>query len=70
MHNKQPFSVAKKIKLFKCMNGVKNMCWDKNMKKKYWKYVILVHENINKCTKKQENVNIYRQRKEDVTYGL
>lgn len=23
MHNKQPFSVAKKIKLFKCMNGVK-----------------------------------------------
>lgn len=52
------------------MNGVKNMCWDKNMEKKYWKYVILVHENINKCTKKQENVNIYRQRKEDVTYGL
>lgn len=23
MHNKQPFSVAKKIKLFKCMNEVK-----------------------------------------------
>ena len=33
MHNKQPFSVAKKIKLFKCMNEVKNMCWDKNMEK-------------------------------------
>ena len=40
MYNKQPYSVAKKIKLFKCMNGVKNMCWDKNMEKKYWKYVI------------------------------
>ena len=34
------------------------------------KYVIQVHENINKCTKKQENVNVYRQRKEDVIYGL
>lgn len=40
MYNKQPFSVAKKIKLFKCMNEVKNMCWDTNIEKKYWKYVI------------------------------
>ena len=40
MHNKQPFSAAKKIKLFKCMNEVKNMCWDTNIEKKHWKYVI------------------------------
>lgn len=38
-NNKQPFSVAKKIKLLKCMNEVGNMCWDKNIEKKYWNYV-------------------------------
>lgn len=38
MHNKQPFSVAKKIKLFKCMNEVKKIC----VGIKIWKKVLEV----------------------------